>query len=472
MAELIPSTTSIPEAATQPSTTPISTNSLLSQVNNPQAVYSAPNISQSVTNPVVRPNLSDPFGLYESYMNSADIQAARNSVNESNKELLGVRQTARTQNQAIGNLAQSMNVIRGEQATAGDQANLRLQAAGENLTANQSLLDSLTNVATNKYNIALTERENLQKLIASAPGAKISYADSYETAVSKADKYLKEQEKEAKKEAYKDELKKTALSLGLKIKGSTGDIENRLKKYYKEQGATKKELDALDMAIKKKSLSGGTAAGANSELAATAKAFTQFKGDWGKTADYLASQGYDVSSGSTIDNELRRRNGLAPIVTGKTGGSLTPAQKTAIADFDSTIDAAKSAKEMAKTVNTGFIAGNIGKVGQKVGMASQNFVALNSKIALIKSNFMKALAGANVTASEKTRLEQFLPDTSDSEETLQTKIDNFIQELESQKANLEIQGGGTGEIKVRRKQDGAEGYIPANEFNSSEYIKV
>ncbi len=65
------------------------------------------------------------------------------------------------------------------------------------------------------------------------------------------------------------------------------------------------------------------AKGASPELAAVSDAYTKFSGNWQQTADYLASQGYDVSTGSIIDNELRRRNGLQPIET------LTPAQEQA-----------------------------------------------------------------------------------------------------------------------------------------------
>lgn len=80
-----------------------------------------------------------------------------------------------------------------------------------------------------------------------------------------------------------------------------------------------------------KSLSGGggsgTIAGTNPELSALAKIYEQTGGDWGATANTLASQGFDVSSGSVIDNELRRRNGLPPIQ------QLTPAQKMKEEEF-------------------------------------------------------------------------------------------------------------------------------------------
>lgn len=79
------------------------------------------------------------------------------------------------------------------------------------------------------------------------------------------------------------------------------------------------ESASLDLALKRKQLAGGSGssvpAGASPELAALSSIYNQTGGDWGATANALASQGYDVSTGSVIDNELRRRNGLAPIVS-------------------------------------------------------------------------------------------------------------------------------------------------------------
>lgn len=82
---------------------------------------------------------------------------------------------------------------------------------------------------------------------------------------------------------------------------------------------------------------GGGVAGSDKELKATADALKKFGGNWDQTASYLADQGFDVSSGSVIDNELRRRNGLAPIV-----------QKTAAeikVEADAEIAKAKTVKE-------------------------------------------------------------------------------------------------------------------------------
>ncbi len=183
-----------------------------------------------------------------------------------------------------------------------------------------------------------------------------------------------------------------------------------------------------------------------------------------KTGDI---SGFDSQFAGLLSPAEQQRLGIAM----KSTSNLTPAQQTSVADIDSTIQAAQETANLASQVNTGFISGRVGKLGQKVGMASKNFVELNSKIALIKSNFMKAMAGANVTESERKRLEQFLPDTTDSERDIKIKLAGFVNELTRQKENLQIQGGGSGEIRVIDKQTGEVGFIPANEFNSNLYIR-
>src|SRR5690606_16375844 len=117
--------------------------------------------------------------------------------------------TSRAQQTAIENLPQALNVIRGEQAQAGRLSADQLAALSEAKLAQQSYLDSMRTEATNKYNIALNERTQLQELIRSTNGkAGISYADSYEKALQKAAKWEEDEKEKAEKHAYKEELKK------------------------------------------------------------------------------------------------------------------------------------------------------------------------------------------------------------------------------------------------------------------------
>jgi hypothetical protein len=286
-------------------------------------VYSAPNIAQTTTAPVAAPNLSDPFGLYNYYMNTPDITAAKESAKTAQAQLLERTKAAREQQQALGQNLQSTNRIRGNQQNAQQLATNDIQALNEAYTLAASNVDALTSTAKEKMAIAEQSRNEIKSLIAQTGGkAGISYADNYESAVKKADTYIKKQEKEAKKEAYKDSLKQTALQLGIKTNGkNTKELEKSLKKYYKSEKEYNDKIKSLDLQAKKQAIvkaGSATAPGASSELSAVAKALKENNNDWGATANYLASKGYDVSSGSVIDNELRRRNNLPPITTAST----------------------------------------------------------------------------------------------------------------------------------------------------------
>jgi hypothetical protein len=264
-------------------------------------------------------------------MNSPEIQAAKAQAQSVMEAINASRQGLRTtttalQNQnenAQGGTGASINLIGRQVGRARELTSNELAALSENQMATQAYLDTLTQDATAKYNIAETQRAQVQELIRQTGGkAGISYADNYESAVKKADTYIKKQEKEAKKEAYKDSLKQTALQLGIKTNGkNTKELEKSLKKYYKSEKEYNDKIKSLDLQAKKQAIvkaGSETAPGASSELSAVAKALKENNNDWGATANYLASKGYDVSSGSVIDNELRRRNNLPPITTAST----------------------------------------------------------------------------------------------------------------------------------------------------------
>lgn len=227
------------------SATPASVGSILWNQNEvtPQQVYSANNIQTALTQQTARPDLSDPFGVYNYYMNSPDIQAARTQSQQYYKDLLGVRQTNRTQQQALENLPQALNVIRGEQAVAGNQAALREQSVSDSLSASQAWLSTLTATAQDKYNIAIQERSQIQDLIAQTGGkAKISYNDTFESALQKATQYL---DKKSEKDAIKSLYMQTFGSSG---KGkSTKEMEKKLKKYNKNALKQAKEKASMEL---------------------------------------------------------------------------------------------------------------------------------------------------------------------------------------------------------------------------------
>ena len=260
----------------------------MANIPSPTDIYSAQNIEQTVTNPVPRPNLDDPLGMYDYYMASPEITQAQQQYQSAFGQLTQAQQTARARRLAIEqNPLESMSNIVGQQARAGQLDALTQQALAENVGVAQSALASLKSTATDKFNIAQQQRSEMTNLIANNPGAGIKYTDSYEDGVKKAetyqtqqrvesialqypgakinktddmatvtkkiDDYNRDQEKkakkeaeEAKKDAYKDSLKQQLQALGSSTKGlSTNELEKKLKKLNKEALAEAKKLSDL-----------------------------------------------------------------------------------------------------------------------------------------------------------------------------------------------------------------------------------
>lgn len=299
----------------------------------PQTVYSAGNIAQATNAPAPRPNYADPYALRDFFLNTSDMVTAREAVKTANADLLARRQTGRAQQQAIQELPQALNVIRGEQAVAGQQSALSEQAAAESLLAAQSGYDTLAQEANAKYAIAQEERGKLQDLISQTSGkAGISYADSFETALQKAAKYEEKVAKDKKKEAEKDALK--ALYFELTGKQAKSMSTGELKKKVSKAGASKKQIEdklnalkvtaaELDIAKARKSLKDdGKSTTAPKNYTDTEQRLlanelfdeAQSKGLYG---DYLYQYmqtegdrlGVDVGEGSIFDNSIRRKFG-------------------------------------------------------------------------------------------------------------------------------------------------------------------
>lgn len=245
----------------------------------PATVYSPDNVAQTLTNPAAKPDLSDPFGTYSYYMNSPEIQAAKaesqrvaEAINASRQGLRTTTTALQNQNEnAQGGTGASINLIGRQVGRARELTSNELSALSENQMAAQSYLDTLTQDATAKYNIAESQRAQVQDLIRQTGGkAGISYADTYESAVKKADTYMVKQEKEAKKEAYKDSLKQTALQLGIKTNGkNTKELEKSLKKYYKSEKEYNNKIKNLELKAKQQALAkSGTGTGSTTAVTA------------------------------------------------------------------------------------------------------------------------------------------------------------------------------------------------------------
>jgi hypothetical protein len=129
------------------------------------------------------------------------------------------------------------------------------------VATSQAALDTMLNKVNQGVATAKEVRTQLSGLIATAPGAGIAYTDTYEVAAKKAEDYLKKEAEEQAKDEYKQKLKEMALSLGLKTKGSTKELEKRIGKYNKEDLALAKKVKETSIkeseANIKKKLSGG-----------------------------------------------------------------------------------------------------------------------------------------------------------------------------------------------------------------------
>lgn len=237
-------------------------------------IYSAPNITQAVTAPVTPPNLSDPYGLYTSFMSTPEILAAQQAVAQGQSAINASQQALRTttgalegQNiNALGGTGASVNLIGRQVGRARDLTANELAGLGETQNAAIANLATLKETAGQKYQIAQNERAQIQDLIRQTSGkAGISFTDSYETALQKTATYDEKVKKEAedkakedKKDNYKQDLKSELRKLGLKTSGSTKDMEKRLSKYNKTTLAdVKSKSDAkfnMDIALSKKEL--------------------------------------------------------------------------------------------------------------------------------------------------------------------------------------------------------------------------
>ena len=280
-------------------------------------VYSSGNIAQTTTAPVAAPNLSDPFGLYNYYMNTPDITAARESAKTAQAQLLERTKAAREQQQALGQNLQSTNRVRGVQQNAQQLATNDIQALNEAYTLAASNVDALTSTAKEKLAIAEQSRNEIKALIAQTGGkAGISYADTYESAVAKAKKYEDKVAKDAKKSAEKDDLKKMALAAGVKTKGkSSKEIRKALEKLAKKDRGIKDELDQLKIKAAKadiaKTLKGDKIT--EKQIDTTDKGVTELLqqavnsgDDWQTIATNLQGK-VNLTPGSLADRYLRYR---------------------------------------------------------------------------------------------------------------------------------------------------------------------
>lgn len=284
--------------------------------------YSSSNMQSAATNPTGMPNLADPYGLQNSIYANNGVDAAQQAYLAEVDKLRKFDTGTVGQQVTIGEELNPMSVIRGEQATALGQRSLARTGFADTANAVRDLYLAKKDVADRQFSTAKEQRDQLTNLIVQNPGAGITYADTIDSAASKMNNFrlseetkVKKEAETAKKDSEKSAFKEALRALGLKTSGNYKELEKRLTKANKEAVSLAKSRSDQEYNMKiaqfNKSMSGGSKV---SELQAVDTAFSQTGGDWGKTVQMLQGK-YDVSAGSTIDNELRRRNGLPPVNT-------------------------------------------------------------------------------------------------------------------------------------------------------------
>lgn len=167
--------------------------------------------------------------------------------------------------------------------------------------------------------------------------------------------------------------------------------------------------------------------------------YDQFK-NTGSTPASVSEYQYAVSQGYQGSFDQFKNSGAA-------GTKASAAQLDALAGFDTTVGAAGEALNLlAGGVPTGPIASALLGTAKFFGTANEKQMVLEQLLGKLKADFMKALSGAAVSEQEAVRLAKFLPDISDQESVISSKLNTLIAETGRTKQNLlstlQSQGGG------------------------------
>lgn len=235
----------------------------IAPVPTPQSVYSTDNIQSAVSAPAPTPNLSDPMGIYDYYLNTPDVVSAQQEYQKQQSTLQEAQARGRSQQAALEGNLESMSRITGRQSRAGQLSNIELQSLAEQLNVSQSRLEALTSTAKERAGIAMSQRDQLTQLITQNPEAGVTYTDTvesaaqkiakanernqakqialqypkagiketdtYDVAIKKIQKFEEKQEQEAQKKIegeYKKQLTAAARELGLSTKTKKGGTMN------------------------------------------------------------------------------------------------------------------------------------------------------------------------------------------------------------------------------------------------------
>jgi hypothetical protein len=293
-------------------------------------VYSADNIESAVTSPTTAPDLSDPYGLYDQFMNTEEIQEARQAVLDIQQQQAEARDRLRAATAgfefqnigAQGTTGASQALIGQQIGRAQTLSSRELAALGEAGQARSAYLDTLLSDAGTKYQIAQEERAQLQSLIRETGGeAGITYTDSYEDALKKATEYQKEQEEKererlaeeqekAEKKAYKDSLKEQLRALGKSTKGlSKNELERKLEKAIKDDREYEKMIKSLKSSSEKTGETTIKSSYTKTEQGRMIEEALAGGENWNDIKETFIQLGIPVDEGTYMDDYLKRKFG-------------------------------------------------------------------------------------------------------------------------------------------------------------------
>lgn len=115
---------------------------------------------------------------------------------------------------------------------------------------------------------------------------------------------------------------------------------------------------------------------------------------------------------------------------------LTATQLDTIAGYTNTVSSAQNALNLLSSgVQTGPVAGRLLQGAKLIGKADSGQLQLEQTLGKLKADFMKSLSGAAVSDQEVVRLSKFLPDITDQESVIESKLNSLISEINRSKQN-------------------------------------
>ena len=193
-------------------------------------VFSSGNIASTTQNPLAPPNYNDPLGYLERIKNETGFSDVQKNYLDAVDFLRKYDEGTTRQQNTLNDALAPKDLITGRQESALRNRSLERTSFANKAQALQDLLTAKSEEVNQKYKIFQEEKATKQELILQYPKAGIQFTDSIESIATKLGDY----QKKAEKDAYKAELKKQAISLGIKTKGkNTKALEKSIRKYNK-----------------------------------------------------------------------------------------------------------------------------------------------------------------------------------------------------------------------------------------------